>query len=222
MTKSQDTARPNSDFTLYGIVPYDRSAKVRWLLEELGVGFNMVWLDREKKEFDQPDYLKLNPMGRVPLLRRGQETIFESAAICSYLADVFSERGLAPKVGTSDRGRYEQWMYFAANTLDTFQTRMMIIEDIPTGEVQTAKLKDLQVDFHDALSALNVVLSENSFLVANKFSVADICVSYHLYWCTLWPELTGALPSFQSVTSYMARMKAYPSAERAEVFSYPG
>lgn len=208
-----------SKLRLYGITPYDRSAKVRWLLTELGLDFEMKYLDREKRENISPEYLRLNPMGRVPALQIDDKTMIESAAICTYLADQYSLGKMAPKLDSPERAEYLQWMYFATTTLDTFRTRVMIIEDIPQGELYTKKMSALQEDMQDALAALEGVLKNKSFLLG-RFTTADICMSYDLYWCTLWPELGQFFKNYPAVTAYIERMRAYPSAAKAEVFSY--
>jgi glutathione S-transferase len=129
---------------------------------------------------------------------------------------------MAPTLTSPDRAKYQQWLYFAASTMDAFQPRIMIIEDIPAGELRTEKEAPLLEEVRDVFSTLDQTLSKNSYLVANKFSAADICVSYGLYWCTLWPEFVAIMEKFPSVTSYLERMKKMPSAVEAQVFSYPG
>lgn len=205
---------------LYGIRPYDRSGKVRWLMTELGLEFEDRWLDREKKEHEGAEFLKINPLGRIPVLEVDDQVIFESGAICSYLADRYPERKMAPPVSARERADYLKWMYFAASTLDVFQTRIMIIEDIPPGEIQATKERALQADLQDALEALDRVFVKDQFLVGNRFSTADICVSYHLYWCKLWPELSSVMQRFPRVGEYVERMKKMPSAVQSKVFSY--
>ena len=213
---------PSAPIRVYSLTSYDRGAKVRWLLTELGVGYESQWLDSDKKEYETPEFLKLNPMGRVPVLQIGDMAMFESGAICSYLGDLYADRGIAPKGDSADRATYQQWMYFASSTLDTVQTRIMVIEDIPAGEVQAQKLATLQSDLREAMVALNRTLSKDSFLVGNRFTVADISVSYHLYWCMMWPELEMVTKDYPRVLSYLERMKSMPSAVKAEVFSYEG
>lgn len=205
---------------LHGLLPYDRSAKARWLLKELGVEYEDRWWDREKKEHEGPEFLRLNPMGRVPVLEFGDQVIFESGAICTFLADQYPDVGLAPLSSSPHRGEYLKWMFFASGTLDVFQTRIMVIEDIPAGEIQKEKEAALQSDLNDALEALDQTLSKSVFLVANRFSAADICVSYHLYFLRLWPELDSVLHGFPRVTAYLEEMKKRPFAVEAAAFSY--
>lgn len=205
---------------IHSLVPYDRGGKARWLLTELGVDFQTRWVDRAKKEHESPEFLKLNPMGRVPVAEVDGRAIFESSAICASLADLYLDRGLAPALHAPERAQYQQWMYFAASTIDAFQARIMIIEDIPPGEVRQAKEKALFEDLQDALTALDRVLSRDSFLVGNCFSTADICVGYHLYFCMLWPELNAVIQEFPTVVAYLNRLKERPAAVESQVFTF--
>jgi len=207
-------------YRVYGLVSYDRSAKIRWLLTELGEKFEMVWLNRAKKEHESHEFLKINPMGRIPVLQTETGTIMESGAICTYLADQHLSKGMAPALNSPDRAAYLQWMYFASVTLDIFQTKIMIIEDIPPGDVYNSKLGTLQSDLRDALEVLNRTLEKSSYLVGNSFTAADICVSYHLNWYKLWPELDVVCKDFPKVFDYVERLKKMPSAIEADVFSY--
>ena len=206
--------------SIYRLSSFDRGAKATWLMTEMGVDFKEITLNREKKENETPEYLKMNPMGRVPVLVNGDDVLFESGAICTYLADTYSDKNMAPAVGTQDRAEYLKWMFFAASTLDVFQVRIMVIEDIPPGDVYDKKFSALASDLTDAMTTLNRTLERNDYLVANKFSTADICVSYHLYWLTLWPELNEVMAKFPKVMSYLERMKKVPSAIKADVFTY--
>lgn len=216
MTTNNDLIR------LYGLASFDRGAKARWLLTEMGVKFEDHWLDRDKKEQESPAFLKLNPMGRVPVAEIGDQVLFESGAICAYLADLHLDKGMAPALSAPERAEYQKWMYFASATVDAIQGKIMIIEDIPPGEVHTAKEKALQEELRDSLEALDQVLSKSSFLVGNRFGAADICVSYQLFWLGLWPELKLVMDAFPRVGAYIDRMVARPVAQSAKVFNYKG
>src|SRR5688572_28976588 len=98
--------------------PRTRSVRPRWLLEELGVPYELVRLDLPKQEGRTAAHLALHPFGEVPVLVDGDVTLFEPTAICIYLADRFPEKRLAPPPGSPDRGPYLQWLLFAEVTLD--------------------------------------------------------------------------------------------------------
>src|SRR5262245_23431226 len=90
----------------------------RWLLEELGVPYELVRLDPSKGETRQDPYKKVNPLGHVPALDDDGTVITESAAIIMHLADRFPEKGLAPKPGTPERGLYYRWIVYAMVTME--------------------------------------------------------------------------------------------------------
>ena len=206
---------------LYGIFPYDRSAKVRWLLTEMDVPYEDRWIDREKKEYESPEYLRVNPMGRVPAIEIGDIKMFESGAICAYLADLFPERGMAPPLNSSERAEYLKWMFFAASTIDPFLGRIMIVEDIPAGDVRAEKESALLDDYRHVVGVLDQHLAKRRFVVGERLTAADICLGYQLYWTTHWPEYETILRKFTTVLNYLDRLKSMPSAVKAKVFTYP-
>jgi len=210
----------NELIRIHGVFPYDRGGKSRWLLTEMGIPFENRFLNRETGEMESPEYKKLHPMGRVPAMQVGDITMFESGAMVAFLADRFLDKGMAPQLSAPERATYQQWMYFADSTIDPIQNRIMIIEDIPAGEVRTAKETALVDELRDAVRALDQTLSKSSFLVANRLSAADICVSYHLFWLKLWPELDVIIAAFPKVVSYLDRMTKMPSAIESKVFAY--
>src|SRR4051812_2020241 len=201
---------------LHGNAPFDRGAKVRWLLNEMGVAYEDHWLDREKKEIESPAYLKLNPMGRVPVAEIGGQVLFESGAICAYLSDLHLDKGMAPALNVPERGEYQKWMYFASATIDSLQWRIELIEDFPPGAVHSEKEKALQEELRDILKALDQTLAKSSFLVGNRFSTADICVSYQLYWLRFWPEGKSVMDTFSHVEAHIDRMFARAAAKTTE------
>jgi glutathione S-transferase len=146
--------------------------------------------------------------------------MIESGALCAFLADRFPEKRFAPQLDSPLRAEYQQWMYFAASTLDPFQTRIMIIEDIPAGELYSQKFSQLIEEVGDAMETLNIALARSEFMCGQTFTAADICVSYHLFWLKLWPEFLSVMDKYPRVLSYLDRMTARPAASKSEVFSY--
>ena len=86
--------------------PKSRAVIAKWMLDECAANYEIVPIDFEKREHKAPEFLKINPAGKLPALVDGESKIFESAAICLYLADKFPEAKLAPKIGAPERGRY--------------------------------------------------------------------------------------------------------------------
>lgn len=87
------------------------------LLEELGVPYRLRLVDRDKDEHKSPEYLKLNPAGLIPVLVDGELVLPETAAICMHLVDRHPDAGLAPAVGSAERGHFYRWMVYLTNTL---------------------------------------------------------------------------------------------------------
>lgn len=201
---------------LYCNAPFDRGAKVRWLLNEMDLKYEDCWLDGEKKEIESPAYLKMNPMGRVPVVEIDGRALFESGAICAYLSDLYLDKGMAPALNSPERGEYQKWMYFASATIDSLQWRYELIEDIQPNIVRREKEKVLQDELRDALEAIDQVLSKGSFLVGSRFSTADICMSYQLYWLRFGPELKSVMDTFPRVETYIDCMFARPAAKTSQ------
>ena len=101
-----------STLTLY-TNPQSRGRIAHWMMEELGLPYETVWLDYGTS-MKAPDYLAINPMGKVPALKHGGSVITEAAAICAYVADAFPQQGLRPAPGTPESAAYHRWLFFAA------------------------------------------------------------------------------------------------------------
>ena len=95
--------------------PQSRGQIARWMLEEVGAPYRVEPV-RYGDEMKSPSYRQINPMGKVPAIRHGDQVVTETAAICAYLADAFPEAGLAPPV--DQRGAYYRWLFFGAGPLE--------------------------------------------------------------------------------------------------------
>src|SRR5437764_9361593 len=93
--------------------PMSRGRIARWMLEELGQPYQTVLLDYATT-MKAPDYLAINPMGKVPAIKHGDVVVTEAAAICAYLADAFPQSGLAPAPASRQRGPYYRWLFYGA------------------------------------------------------------------------------------------------------------
>ena len=102
---------------LYHAAP-SRSSTALWMLEELGEPYTLEVLDIKKEETRTPAYLAINPMGKVPALMHDGVLVTEVGAICTYLADAYPAKALAPAIGAPLRGPYLRWMFFQGNCLE--------------------------------------------------------------------------------------------------------
>jgi glutathione S-transferase len=195
---------------LYSNAYQDRSDRVRWLLEEMGVAYDDKILS--SSELKAPEYLKLNPMGRRPTIVDGDIILFESVAICAYLADRYSYGVLAPKMeDTKLRAEYLQWMGFSVGSLEAVVARMFTHVSHPEEEAVTLKYVSEQSEIFKKV--LNPVLAKQEYILSAGFSAADIMLA------SIIPGAHDFLVKDNPpIESYMKRMMSREAAIRAKVF----
>ena len=113
--------RPDDEKLIFYTNPMSRGRITRWMLEELAIPYETVLLGYGGT-MKSPDYLAINPMGKVPAIKHGDMVVTEGAAICAYLADQFPERELAPPPQSAMRGTYYRWLFFAAGPVEAAVT----------------------------------------------------------------------------------------------------
>lgn len=188
-----------------------RSSRPRWTLEELGVPYEIVNVDTKAKENKRPDYLKINPMGVVPTLLDDGHPVYESAAICAYLADKFPEKALAPELKTYERGLYYQWLFFGMATLEPptwayYQHSVLLAEDRKRAEI----LDESRAKLTKAVGVVSEALGENQYLVGDRFTVADIVVGSVLNWGRAMKLIQD-----ERLSAYIHRLVDRPAYKRA-------
>ncbi|MGB5900187.1 MAG: glutathione S-transferase family protein, partial [Geitlerinemataceae cyanobacterium] len=168
-------------------IPTTRAVRPRWLLEELEVPYELIYVKPGMME--QPEYSKLHPHGKVPVLIDENVTLFESAAICAYLADKYPEKGFAPLVSSTGRGYYYQWLFYATATLEPPVEQYMfnILPNLPEkvlpkNDQTRLSTSESQEWFDRVCEPLNELLAAKDYLVENKFSAADVVTGGVLMW----------------------------------------
>ncbi len=204
--------------TVYGCTN-TRSSRVLWALEEAGVEYEYVAVDLRAGAGWQPEYLALNPGGKVPTLVDGEFILTESAAICTYIGDRFPSSRLTPPVGSQERARYDQWCYFVLSELEQpLWTLTKHTFTLPERWRVPAVLDTTRWEFAVAAKVLAVGLGRREFFVDNCFTAADILIAHTLAWaqaCKLPLE-------HDNLTAYADRLLARPGwlrtreRERAE------
>ncbi len=184
---------------LYYATP-SRAGHVRWLLEELGVPYDLVRLDFEAEQQKLPEHLARHPLGKVPVLEDGDVTLFETGAICLYLADKYAEKGLAPPIGHASRAPYLQWIFFAAAELEP-----------PLVQFGKTPIDELKEAFLERARVLSEALAERAYLLGDDFSAADVMVGSTLGWARHF----GLLEGFPRLIEYGRLVGARPAARRA-------
>jgi len=192
--------------------PRTRATRPRWLLEEIGAPYELVRLDLSKGEQKQPDYLKVHPHGVVPALVDGDLALFESAAICAYLADKFPDARLAPPIGTPARGKYYQWLVYAMATaeppvLKIFRNTMML----PEAQRQPALVEEGRKQWAEVARVLSQSLEGRTFLLGDQFTAADVMIGSIVGWSSFM----GLLEGWPVLQKYAARLTERPAYKRA-------
>ncbi|QND47321.1 glutathione S-transferase family protein [Rhizobium lusitanum] len=155
--------------------PMSRGRIARWMLEEVGVPYRTEYLDFGTT-MKAPDYLKVNPMGKVPAIKHGDTIVTEGAAICAYLAETFPQAGLAPTA--AERGRYLRWMFFAAGPLEMAVTNRALGFDIPSERLRMAGCGSLD----NVFDTLEQAVTASPYIVGDRFTAADVYVGSHIGW----------------------------------------
>ena len=193
-----------SDLILY-TNPKSRGRTARFMLEELGVPYETVVLDYDGA-MKTPEYLAINPMGKVPAIRHGNQVVTETAAICAYLADAFPDAGLAPPLAR--RGDYYRWLFFAAGPVEAaVMDRFRKYE--PDAEQQRMVGYG---SFERTIAALDAAVTRNPWLAGAEFSAADVYAGSQIDW----PMQFGMLEPTPALADYIARLRARPGYLRAK------
>lgn len=156
--------------------PFSSAATVHWALEELGVPYEKVKLDLRKGDSHKPEYLALNPNGKVPLIVHEGTPIFESIAILAYLGETFGvEKGLFPAPGPR-RGEALQWLAWANVSLGEAQSRYQrnTNERFPKEQHNAKAAEAAKEDVEKLLGILDHALQGKTFLVGDSFSLVDM------------------------------------------------
>ena len=192
--------------TLYHASP-SRSSVVLWMLEEIGEPYDIHLLSLQKEENRKPDYLAINPMGKVPALRHGDTVITESAAICTYLADEFPAAGLNVPTGTPRRGVYLKWRFFGPGCLEP-----AVIDRAAPRKEEARRAMLGYGDFDTTMNVVAKAVAQGPWLMGEQFTAADVVVGSNIRWGTMF-KLIPERPEF---AAYAARIAARPAAKRAD------
>jgi glutathione S-transferase len=193
-------------------VPKTRANRPRWVLEELGVPYELVRLDPKKGETRSPEHLARHPLGHVPVLEDGDLRMFESVAISLHLAEKFPQGKLLPQLGSPGRALAYQWIFFSVTELEPPLAVLSAQNRRLEAERDSTAIADVRERLRKAVAALDVTLSRRATLLAEGFSVADIIVAA----CLLWAKSLGALDDAPAaVKEYTARIGDRPARRRA-------
>jgi glutathione S-transferase len=186
--------------------PMSRGRIARWMLEEVGKPYRAEILEFVGS-MKTPDYLAINPMGKVPTLRHGETVVTEAAAICAYLADVFPEAGLAPPPGSRLRGPYYRWLFFAAGPIEAANTNKTLGVVVPPERAGMVGYGS-----HErTLATLEDQLKRSEHIAGDRFTAADVYVGSHIGFGMVF----GAIDKRPVFERYWALVGSRPAALRA-------
>jgi glutathione S-transferase len=185
--------------------PFSRASTVIWMLEEVGVAYELRHVDIMAGGQKAPEILALNPMGKLPTLTDGELVVTEAAAIGLYLADRYAYGTLAPRVDDPKRGTYLRWSFFAPS----------VIEPGATAKMSNWPAKDGQVGWgnYDAmLATMEHALAGRQFLLGDDFSMADVVFGGTLRYMLMF-KMVEPRPAF---TGYVERLNERPALQRSD------
>ena len=186
--------------------PMSRGRIVRWMLEEIGEPYETVVLDYGTT-MKSPDYLAVNPMGKVPAIRYGDTIVTEGAAICAFLADMFPDRGLAPPSGNPKRGPYYRWLFFAAGPVEAAVTNRTLKVEVSAEQRGFVGYGC----YEDTIDALERAILPGPYICGDQFTAADLYVGAHIGWGMMF----GSIDKRPVFEDYVGRIRSRPAAIRA-------
>ena len=197
-----------SDEIVFYTNPMSRGRIVRWMLEEVGQPYRTVVLDYGTT-MKAPEYLAVNPMGKVPAVTHRGVTVTECAAICTWLADAWPAAGLAPALNDPKRGTYLRWMFFGAGPLEAAVTAKSLNLLAPADKAGMAGYGS----FEQVVDALETAVTDSGgpWLLGDRFSALDVYLGSQIGWGLQFKSL----PEREAFKVYAGRLFQREAAVRA-------
>jgi len=187
-------------------ISHTRSARCRWALDELGLDYTSI---------SRPDLIhseeltRVHPLGKLPAAVIDGRALFESAAICTYLADLAPDKGLLCPSGTYERAVHDQWVCFCLTEMEAYlwsTARNTMSRILPEEEQVREIVPQNNEMFARAAAVPENLLGDADYLVGGKFSMTDVIVGFTVNWAAI----TGRLEGFPNLQAYLARLRARP------------
>ncbi len=193
--------------TLYWC-PQTRAARVMWMLEELGIEYELKIIDvRDEEAKSATDFLTASPMGKVPAILDGEIGLSDSAAICLYLADKYLDRGLAPSIDDPLRAQYLYWMVYVPGVIEPAMAEKF--SNIPVNKVSHG-----WGDFDTMIAVLEDALegdNKGPWLLGETFTAVDVMVGATANFLRMF----NILPDSKRINDYIDRCLSRPAYQRA-------
>ena len=187
--------------------PRSRGRIARWMLEETGQPYRTVVLDYASS-MKSPEYLAINPMGKVPAVVHRGTVVTEAAAVCAYLADAFPQANLAPPHGGAARAAYYRWMFFAAGPVESAVTAKALDLLAPADKSGMVGYGS----YGQTVDTLEyAVRGASPWLLGEQFTAADVYVGSQVTWGLMFKSL----PERPAFLEYAGRLHARDAYRRA-------
>ena len=185
--------------------PKTRALRALWMVEELGEPYERVRIDiRDPVAKGDPAFRAVSPMGKVPALEDGTTRLWDSGAICAYLADQYPRAGLAPAIGTVDRGRYLQWLLYTNSVIEPAMAEKF-------SKVPVSALAHGWGSYEQMLEVLRAGVADGPWILGARFSAADVLLGMACHFMQQF-KLLDAEPV---LTGYADRCRSRPAFQRA-------
>lgn len=194
-------------------VAASRSFRTLWLLEELGLPYEVKTYKITDGSLRDPAFLRISPAGRVPALEMNDQVVFESQAITQTLCEAHPDASLAPVVGSAERVSYLQWLSFAetqASIIASLNLQMVFLR--PPAKPSVVVLKLDVARLKATLYPLEQTLASQDWLLKTGFSSADTMLGFNLFAVKYFVHLDG----FPNVRAYIDRMEKREAFQRAQ------
>ncbi len=202
-----------------------RSQRIVWLLEELGIDYEIRRYGRDKHTgLAPPELLEVHPLGKAPVITDGKRTIAESGAIIEYLMYEYDDGRLRPQEGTEERLAYNYWLHYAEGTFAPLMILSLVLSRIeeapmpfflrPVSKGIAQKVRDAYLDTNVRrnLDFMEARLSESRWFCGNVFTAADVQMSFALEAAEVRTNLAGEYPH---LAAFLETIRARPAYLRA-------
>jgi glutathione S-transferase len=187
-----------------------RSTRPRWVLEELGLEYEIVPMNLQAGDQRKPEFKKLNPLTQIPVLQDEDRVICESGAICLYLADRYKPGTLAP--APDQRADYYRFCFYVYNTLEHQLVEIFLHSRfLPEEQRKPERVTQARELLKARLQIIADHLANREYISDGRFTVADILVGSALDWA----NMQGLLAEFPGLVGYIEKLKQRPAYQRA-------
>ena len=202
--------------------PGNASLLPHMMLREIGAPLELRLVDRAQNAQNSPDYLKLNPNGRIPVLIDGHLVLYETAAIALHLADRHPDAGLAPPVGTAERAQFYKWMVHLTNTPQAQYRAYFYPHEHVTDVVAAPSVKEAaEAHLNEMFDRIADQLGGGPWLLGERFSAADLFLFMLIRWGRNMNRPPRTVPALGALAERVLARPAVRTAVDAEKLVEP-